>query len=144
MLAADGTVRALAASDGRSFEVREGPLLGEVGLRFVSFAGWAADPRGGRPSDGVVLFHDDRFITRVAARGYTPGVATRLGNPDLTKTGFEFLIPFTLLGSPDFSRLRFFALLDDGAALLPYHDIGRALPWWVLAQPVEADGDKPP
>ena len=50
-----------------------------------------------------------------------PDVAKHFDNPALQKSGFNFMLPFSLLKETPNSKVRFFAVLNDVASELSYH-----------------------
>ncbi len=126
-LGAGGSVERIVASDGRSFRVEENGLEGEAVFDGVSFTGWAADVENARIADSVLLFKGRELISRVRTGGFRRDVAERYESPALARVGFSFVVPYSTV-DPDSPEIRFFAVLDDVATLLPYRDAWTAAP----------------
>jgi hypothetical protein len=87
----------------------------------VYFSGWAADVKNSQLPEAIILFMNGKFLYSGRTEKDRPDVAKHFDNPALQKSGFNFMLPFSLLKETPNSKVRFFAVLNDVASELSYH-----------------------
>jgi spermidine synthase len=93
----------------------------------VSLVGWAADVDAAHPADTLLVFLNDRFLTRGTTGVHRPDLVDAFGKTGLTSAGFRWSFPRDVFGEASEPRIRVFALAEGGRATeLRY---GTAFPW---------------
>ena len=93
----------------------------------VVVLGWAADRAGTRLPDAVVLFVGEETV-HARLRDARDGLAARLGDPTLARSGFRLELPASLLAAPAARTAELYVILDGLAqrvALPPNPFLGR-------------------
>lgn len=130
-LAAGPNGETIRGPGGRTFRVVNGAVSGEVDDWYVEresirFGGWAADVRGGRLPDRVLVFADGRAVYSGTTSIGRPTLDVVKKNRALMRSGFVVQIERELVGERPGSALRFFALSGAVASELAYAD---DFPW---------------
>ena len=86
----------------------------------VYFSGWAADVKNSQLPEAIILFMNGKFLYSGRTEKDRPDVAKHFNNPALRKTGFNFVLPLSLLEDTASPEIRFFAVLNDVASELNY------------------------
>lgn len=107
--------------DGRRIPIQNGTgLRGAITQkpREIELDGWAGDLAAARPADLVLVFDRGEQILRLDPR--RPPRRPAAGRPAIPGGAFRIPVPAALESRLDDRRVRFFALLDDRAAELPF------------------------
>lgn len=116
-----GAPRRLVYDGGRELRVRRSSkrFRGEVWTNGVAFVGYAVDLDLMQAADEVLVFLENRLVTRfrVAERSrFKPRVTAGIDRPD-----FKGPVPYGVLGSRDLSELTFIAVTENVGFLLRSH-----------------------
>lgn len=84
----------------------------------VCFSGWAADVAGSALPESVILFKDGFACQSGRTNKYRPDVARHFRKPELRYSGFQLVVPFSVISRKANPKpvIRAFALSQDGQA----------------------------
>ena len=116
----EGT-ESISAPDGKTIPVIDTSIeavLGgsEVKENRVSFWGRAVNAKNAEFPQTILMFVNGQFFHSGNTGESRPDVVKRYGNPALLKAGFTFRFPIEKLGDLEHSKVRFFALWNNGVA----------------------------
>ncbi len=111
----------IRSAEGRTLQIVKDAVSGSLDSarvegKNVLFHGWAADVKGSRLPDAIVIFVNGDFLYSGPCNRDRPDVVEHFGDKALKRSGFQYMFPLRLVKDIDNAEVRVFAVSKDGVA----------------------------
>jgi len=111
----------IRSAEGRTLQIVKDAFSGSLDSagvegKNVLFHGGAADVKGSRLPDAIVIFVNGDFLYSGPCNRDRPDVVEHFGDKALKRSGFQYMFPLRLVKDIDNAEVRVFAVSKDGVA----------------------------